>query len=68
MLERSHETDRDRVHERGLEHREEGAEVRRDVLRVLDEEDDGPDLGCKMRIGVEFKFRTYLNFRTYTVP
>ena len=47
MLERSHETDRDWVHERGLEHREEGAEVRRDVLRVLDEEDDGPDLGCK---------------------
>ena len=27
-----------------------------------------PRLGCKIRIGVEFKFQSYLNYRTYTVP
>ena len=37
-------------------------------LRVRGAHDGTPGPGLQIRIGVEFKFRTSLNFRTFTVP
>ena len=43
-----------------------GRAVERRALRGLEDPEDEP--GLQIRVRVEFEFRTYSNFRTYTVP